>query len=43
MEITEIQYLKELLGSAIHYQEWETINEAIEFLDEFLEEEPIDE
>ena len=34
MDLSDIQYLIELLESSIHSQDWDTVQEAIEFLKE---------
>jgi len=37
MNISDIQYLIELLESSIHSQDWDTVQEAVEFLKEFTD------
>jgi len=34
MDLSDIQYLIELLESAIHSQDWDNVQEALEFLKE---------
>ena len=34
MDLSDIQYLIELLESSIHSQDWDTVQEAVEFLRE---------
>lgn len=34
MDLSDIQYLIELLESSIHSQDWDTVQEAVEFLKE---------
>ena len=39
MDLSDIQYLIELLESSIHSQDWDTVQEAVEFLKEFTDSE----
>ena len=34
MDLSDIQYLIEILESSIHSQDWDTVQEALEFLKE---------
>jgi hypothetical protein len=38
MDLSDIQYLIELLESSIHSQDWDSVQEALEFLRETAEE-----
>lgn len=42
MDLTDIQYLIELLESSIYNQDWDSVQEAIEILKESVSEESID-
>jgi len=42
MDLSDIQYLIELLESSMHHQDWDTVQEAVEFLRENVDEDPDD-
>jgi len=41
MDLSDIQYLIELLDSSIHSQDWDNVQEALEFLKEEVNTEDI--
>ena len=43
MDISDIQYLIELLESSIHNQEWDSVQEAIDVLRENIDQSPSEE
>ena len=43
MDLSDTQYIKELLESSIHNQDWDTVQEAIDILRETIDEPDKDE
>lgn len=41
MDLSDIQYLIELLESSVHNQDWDDVDEALQFLKESIDEDSI--